>query len=83
MRSICIQFRDYAKIKDPKNQSYTKYSNENLLGIIFYKGIAGIQSMQSMTYEFDWERVVENLYCFSEKKIITYLRSMNILRGWI
>ena len=55
-------FRDFADTKDPRNQSYTEYSNDELLGTMFYKGIAGIKSMQSMTYEFNRERVVENLY---------------------
>lgn len=61
-------FRDFADTKDPRNQSYTEYSNNELLGTMFYKGIAGIESMQSMTYEFNREKVVENLYKFIGKK---------------
>ncbi len=57
-------FRNFADTKDPRNLSYTEYSNSELLGTMFYKGIAGIESMQSMTYEFNRESVVKNLYRF-------------------
>lgn len=66
-------FHDFAATKDPRNQSYTEYSNDELLGTMFYKGIAGIESMQSMTYEFNQERVVENLYRFMGRKEKEYL----------
>lgn len=66
-------FHDFAATKDPRNKSYTEYSNDELLGTMFYKGIAGIESMQSMTYEFNQERVVENLYRFMGRKEKEYL----------
>ena len=66
-------FRDFADTKDPRNQSYTEYSNDELLGTMFYKGIAGIESMQSMAYEFNRESVVKNLYRFMERKEKEYL----------
>ena len=66
-------FRDFADTEDPRNQSYTEYSNDELLGTMFYKGIAGIESMQSMTYEFNHERIVQNIYRFMEKKEKEYL----------
>lgn len=66
-------FRDFADTKDPRNQSYIEYSNDELLGTMFYKRIAGIESMQSMTYEFNQEKVVENLYRFMGKKEKKYL----------
>lgn len=66
-------FHDFADTKDPRNQSYTEYSNDELLGTMFYKGIAGIESMQSMTYEFNRERVVENLFRFMGRKEKEYL----------
>ena len=79
-------FRDFADTKDPRNLSYTDYSNREMLGTMFYKGIAGITSMQAMTDEFNKDRVVKNLYRFmGEKKrnsCRTASRSMNILRGW-
>lgn len=52
-------FRDFADTKDPRKQSYTEYSNDELIGTMFYKGIAGIKSMQSMTYELNRERSEE------------------------
>jgi len=66
-------FRDFADTKDPGHQSYTEYSNKELLGTVFYKGIAGIESMQSMTYEFNKERVTENLFRFMGEKGKPYL----------
>lgn len=66
-------FRDFAATKDPRNQSYTGYSNDELLGTMFYKGIGGIRSMQSMTYEFNREEVVGNLYRFMGRKGKEYL----------
>ena len=66
-------FRDFADTKDPRNLSYTEYSNTELLGTMFYKGIAGIGSMQRMTYEFNREKTVENLYRFMGTKEKEYL----------
>ena len=66
-------FSDFADTKDPRNQSYTEYSNDELLGTVFYKGIAGIESMQSMTYEFNRESVVKNIYRFMGRKGREYL----------
>ena len=37
-------FRDFADTKDPRNQGYTEYSNDELLETMFYKGIAGTSS---------------------------------------
>ena len=66
-------FHDFAATKDPRNLSYTEYSNRELLGTVFYKGITGIESMQMMTYEFNREKVVENLYRFMGTKGKEYL----------
>lgn len=66
-------FSDFAGTKDPRHQSYTTYSTKELLGTVFYKGIAGIESMQSMTYEFNKERVTENLFHFMGEKEKPYL----------
>ena len=66
-------FQDFADTEDPRNLSYTDYSNKGLLGTVFYKGIAGITSMQSMTYEFNEERVVKNIYRFMGEKEKEYL----------
>ncbi len=66
-------FHDFAGTKDPRHQSYTEYSNKELLGTVFYKGIAGIESMQSMTYEFNKEQVTQNLFRFMGEKEKPYL----------
>lgn len=66
-------FQDFAGTKDPRHQSYTKYSNKVMLGTVFYKGIAGIGSMQGMTYEFNRERVVKNLLRFMGEEEREYL----------
>lgn len=75
VRSRCCPdlFHDLADTKDPRHQSYTEYSNDELLGTMFYKGIAGIESMQSMTYEFNRESIVKNLYRFMGRKEKKYL----------
>ncbi len=79
-------FRDFADTNDPRHPSYTEYSNKVMLGTLFYKVIAGIRSMQGMTYEFNQEMVVKNLLRFmgKKRKNISPMQSqsMNILRGW-
>ncbi len=66
-------FLDFADTKDPRHQSYVEYSNKEMLGTVFYKGIAGIESMQSMTYEFIREEVTENLFRFMGEDKKPYL----------
>lgn len=66
-------FQDFAGTKDPRHQSYIGYSNKEMLGTMFYKGIAGIESMQSMTYEFNREELVQNLYDYLEEGGKPYL----------
>lgn len=61
----------FSGTKDTRRQSYTEYSNKELLGIMFYKGIVGIESMQSMTYEFAPENVTQDILCSLGEK--TYL----------
>ena len=73
-------FRDFADTKDPRNLSYTDYSNREMLGTMFYKGIAGITSMQAMTDEFNKDRVVKNLYRFmggKEKEFLPHGVTVN------
>ncbi len=79
-------FHDFADTKDPRNQSYTVYSNDELLGTMFYKGIGGIESMQSMTYEFNREKVAENLYRFmgrKEKEYLPHAVTVNEYLEWL
>lgn len=57
-------FKKFEQITDPRNKSYIEYSAREMLGTIYYKGIAGISSMQEMTRVFNDENVVKNLYTF-------------------
>ena len=44
-----------------------------MLGTLYYKGIAGISSMQGMTREFNDEAVCRNFYHFMGKSAKEYL----------
>lgn len=66
-------FRDFSNVKDPRHQSYTDYSGRVMLGSVFYKGIAGLDSMQSMTYEFNKESISRNLTRFLGEREKDYL----------
>lgn len=57
-------FTKFGQITDPRHDSYISYSSKVMLGTVYYKGIAGISSMQGMTREFNEEQVVKNLYGF-------------------
>lgn len=51
-------FRDTV---DPRNPCYITYPNIVMLGQMFFKGIAGITSMQGMTQAFNNKTVSKNL----------------------
>lgn len=57
-------FEQFSQTKDPRNQSYTQYSSKVMLGTVYYKGIAGLTSVKSMTYEFNNEKVAGNILEF-------------------
>ena len=57
-------FKKFSEVKDPRNQSYIDYSAKTMLGTLYYKCIGGISSMQEMTWQFNDEKVVGNLYSF-------------------
>lgn len=57
-------FTRFEQVTDPRHRSYIKYSIREMLGTVYYKGIAGISSMQEMTREFNDETVAGNLYRF-------------------
>ena len=57
-------FSRFAKVKDPRNQSYFDYSTKTMLGTLYYKCIGGISSMQEMTRKFNDDKIVEDLYAF-------------------
>ena len=66
-------FEDFSKTTDPRHSSYTDYSNKMLLGTLYYKGIAGISSMQSMTSEFNQKRIANNISRFLSEEETDYL----------
>ena len=57
-------FSKFEEVTDPRNSSYIDYSMKEMLGTVYYKGIAGISSMQEMTREFTDEAVTKNIYRF-------------------
>ena len=61
-------FWKFAQTKDPRHPSYITYTNRMMLGTLYYKGIAGIDSMQEMTEQFNEETVSKNLSAFIGEK---------------
>ena len=57
-------FWRFAQTKDPRHPSYITYTNRMMLGTLYYKGIAGIDSMQEMTDQFNDDGVSKNLPVF-------------------
>lgn len=66
-------FSKFEQVTDPRHSSYIEYSSREMLGTVYYKGIAGISSMQGMTREFNNETVTANLYSFMGSKAKEYL----------
>lgn len=66
-------FSKFEDVTDPRHSSYIEYSCKEMLGTIYYKGIAGISSMQNMTRAFTDEIVTSNLYQFMGSKSKDYL----------
>ena len=60
-------FWRFAQTKDPRHPSYITYTNRMMLGTLYYKGIAGIDSMQEMTDQFNDDGVSKNLPVFMEE----------------
>jgi len=53
--------QDFSKTLDPRNQSYTTYSNTTMLATVYYKNALSIESMQAMTSSFNKQTVVDNV----------------------
>ena len=66
-------FSKFGQVKDPRHSSYIEYSSKVMLGTVYYKGIAGISSMQGMTRAFNDETVAGNLYRFMGDEAKEYL----------
>lgn len=63
----------FSQTQDPRHPSYVTYPSRVMLGTLYYKGIAGLPSMQEMTREFNDDKVVETLYQFLGSKEREYL----------
>ncbi len=57
-------FEKFKEVDDPRHQGYIEYSTRLMLGTIYYKGIAGITSVQEMTHQFNDETVAKNMRRF-------------------
>ena len=57
-------FSKFEQTRDPRHSSYIKYSNKEMLGTLYYKSLAEVESMRAMTREFNADNVVTNLYHF-------------------
>lgn len=66
-------FDKFGSTKDARHQSYTTYTNKAMLGTLYYKGIAGITTMQEMTSKFNKQEVVNNISSFIEEQSGKYL----------
>ena len=66
-------FMKFAKVSDPRHQSYINYSTRTMLGTMYFKCIGGIGSMQEMTRKFNDELVTRNLYSFFGEERRDYL----------
>lgn len=66
-------FSKFEQVADPRHSSYIGYGSKIMLGTLYYKGIAGISSMQEMTRKFNDETVTRNLYRFMDGEAKEYL----------
>jgi len=66
-------FKRFGQVADPRHQSYITYTGQIMLGQIYYKGIAGITSMQDMTDKFNNQQIVNNIAAFMEVELDRYL----------
>ena len=66
-------FTMFGNVADPRHQSYIDYSAKTMLGTLYFKSIAGIESMQEMTRAFNDEQVCKNLYTFIGEEKKAYL----------
>ena len=73
-------FSKFETVADPRHSSYIDYSCKEMLGTLYYKGIAGLSSMQEMTRAFTDEKVTKNLYHFigsGEKQYLPHGVTLN------
>ena len=70
-------FWKFSQTEDPRHPSYITYTNRMMLGTLYYKGIAGIDSMQEMTEKFNDEAVSKNLSVFMGETAKEYLERLD------
>ena len=63
----------FSQTRDPRDQRYITYLNTVMLSQMYYKGVAGITSMQGMTQAFNTAVASENMYVFLGEEIREYL----------
>ena len=63
----------FSQTADPRDQRYITYSNTVMLSQMYYKGIAGITSMQGMTEAFNTDAAGNNIYGFLREEPKEYL----------
>ena len=66
-------FERFRETKDPRNMSYTEYSNVEMLGTLYYKCLSEVESLRAMTRVFNTDHVVSNLYRFMGSSAKEYL----------
>ena len=66
-------FKRFGETKDPRNKSYTEYSNREMLGTLYYKCLSEVESMRAMSRAFNADKVVRNLYGFMGSSPKEYL----------
>lgn len=66
-------FWKFSQTEDPRHPSYITYTNRMMLGTLYYKGVAGIDSMQEMTEKFNDETVSKNLHIFMGEPAKEYI----------
>jgi len=73
-RRFCPKlFNKFEQMADPRHQSYITYTGRTMLGQMYYKGIAGIVSMQDMTDKFNKAGIVENMSALMGGELEDYL----------
>lgn len=75
-------FSKFEQTKDPRHSSYIEYSNKEMLGTLYYKALAEIESMQAMTREFNEDRIVSNIYRFLRSNEKEYLPH-HVTKHWL
>lgn len=72
--------RDIKNVLDARHQSYIEYQIEVILYIVILKNVCSIVSMQEMSYQFDEDECIRNIYKIlglEEKDMIPHYVTIN------